>query len=111
MSWADHAIERLQRGQHADIRPRGNSMAPRVTDGAHVRLAPNAHPDDLEKGDVVLVKVSGRVYLHLVSATDKDRVQISNNKGRVNGWVPRGRVYGKAVLIVHGGTILAVTSP
>lgn len=106
MSWAAAAIERLERGQHADVRPHGNSMTPRIRNGAHVRLAPNTAPDELEKGDVVLVKVNGNVYLHLISATDKNRVQISNNHGRVNGWVQRERVYGKAVLIAHGPVIV-----
>ena len=34
--------------------------------------------------------------MHLVSAVDatRDRVQISNNRGRVNGWTSHARVYG-----------------
>jgi hypothetical protein len=36
------------------------------------------------------------VYLHLVSAVDVGtaRVQISNNRGRVNGWSNQARAFG-----------------
>ena len=41
-------------------------------------------------------RVAGTTYLHLVSAVDAGtgRVQISNNRGRVNGWTSRDKVYG-----------------
>lgn len=99
MSWAAHAIKELQAGKNAIVKPRGNSMKPKVVSGARVELAPNKNPEALAVGDIVLVKVSGNVYLHLVSAADKDRVQISNNRGHVNGWVSRAKVYGRAVNI------------
>lgn len=47
----------------------------------------------LEQGDIVLAKVKGRYYLHLISALDGERVQISNNHGHVNGWTTRAKVY------------------
>ena len=50
----------------------------------------------LEVGDIVLARVAGAVYLHLVSAVDqaRKRVQISNNRGRVNGWTNHARLFG-----------------
>ena len=36
-------------------------------------------------GDVVLCKVNGRHYLHLVKAIQGKRFQIGNNRGRING--------------------------
>jgi hypothetical protein len=44
----------------------------------------------------VLARVAGTVYLHLVSSVDtvRNRVQISNNRGRVNGWTSYDRVFG-----------------
>jgi hypothetical protein len=50
----------------------------------------------VEVGDIVLARVAGVVYLHLVSAVEpaKGRVQISNNRGRVNGWTSYARVFG-----------------
>src|SRR5215211_6422615 len=69
-------------------------MVPLVRSGQEVRLVPLSRP--VRKGDVVLVRVKGRVYLHLVSAVQGDRIQISNNRGYVNGWASDG--YGIAVL-------------
>jgi SOS-response transcriptional repressor LexA len=102
MSWAAAAIARLQRGEGATVRPRGHSMAGKVEDGDTVTLAPLAERA-LEPGDVVLVRVHGRVYLHLVKAVQGDRVLIGNNRGgRVpsgRGWVNRAAVYGTATRV------------
>ncbi len=92
MSWASHAIERLQKGEEAVITPRGNSMKGLVKSGARVTLAPIAA--ELNKKDIVLVRVKGRVYLHLIHAIDQDRFLIGNNIGGINGWVGRSAIYG-----------------
>jgi hypothetical protein len=42
------------------------------------------------------IKELESTLLHLVSAVDGDRVQISNNKGRVNGWVNKAAIHGVA---------------
>lgn len=76
------------------FKTRGNSMTPRIRSGDIVTVTP-VDSADVKKGDVVLARVRGRLYLHLISATEKDRVQISNNHGHVNGWTTRDRVYGK----------------
>lgn len=98
MSWAKHAIEALGRKETVQIRPRGNSMKGKVNDGALVTLEP-CLADTVEVGDVVLVRVSGRDYLHLVKAKDGKRFQIGNNRGGVNGWVGPQAIYGKATKI------------
>jgi hypothetical protein len=56
-------------------------------------------PTTLEVGDIVLCKVNGRQYLHLVKAIQGDRFQIGNNRGRINGWVSRGGIYGKCTRV------------
>lgn len=99
MSWASHAISQLASGQNAVVTPRGNSMSPRVISGAKVMLMPNTAPEYLKKDDIVLVRIKGRVYLHLISATDSRRVQIANARGRVNGWVSREKPYGVVVAV------------
>ena len=98
-TWADHAIQELDAGREVIVKPRGNSMQPKVESGAEVTLTPIDDPDTLTRGDVVLVHVGRDVYLHLISAVNKDRVQISNNHGHVNGWVSKDAVYGKAIHI------------
>lgn len=92
MGWATHHIEALKSGQKVRFRPRGHSMTGRVNDGDLVEVAPLAA--DPAKGDVVLCKVRGAQYLHLVSAVKGDQVQISNNHGHVNGWTGRSNVFG-----------------
>lgn len=67
-------------------------MTPRVVSGQKCTLTPIALAD-VKVDDVVLCKVKGTVYLHLVTAVRKGQVQISNNHGRVNGWT--AVVYGK----------------
>jgi SOS-response transcriptional repressor LexA len=98
MGWATFAIEALRRGETVTIRPHGHSMTGRVNDGDRVTLVP-ATPEQLEVGDVVLVRVKGNVLLHLIKATSKGRFLIGNNRGKINGWVGPHCIYGVAVHI------------
>ena len=95
MNWATHAIEKLQQGETAQVRPHGHSMRGKVNDGDRVTLAP-CDPDTLAVGDIVLVKVKGHVYLHLIKAKAKGRFLIGNNRGGINGWVGAHSIYGVA---------------
>lgn len=98
MSWAKHAKEALARGETVQIRPRGHSMKGRVNDGDRVTVAP-VDPDTLAAGDIVLVRVHGADYLHLVKAVDRGRFLIGNNRGGTNGWVGRHAVFGIATKV------------
>ncbi len=98
MSWAKYAKEALRRGETVQVRPRGHSMKGKVNDGATVTLAP-CDPAELSIGDVVLVRVSGNDYLHLIKAKDGARLQIGNNIGGINGWVGPNAIYGIATKI------------
>lgn len=98
MGWANRAIALLREGKEAVVKPHGSSMRPRVESGATVTLAPVA-TGELAVGDVVLCRVAGNVYLHLVTAIQGDRVQIGNNRGKINGWTRA--VYGRATAIVN----------
>jgi hypothetical protein len=87
-------VARLKAGERvADHREGGNSMTPIIKHRQPVTLEP-VDTDKLEKGDIVLVKVRGAVYTHLVLATRGDEVQIGNNHGHVNGWTKRSNVFG-----------------
>lgn len=99
--WATFAINKLMAGEQAIIYPKGNSMQPKVQSGAEVTLEPITDASTLAKGDVVLVSVGRNIYLHLITAVEKDRVQISNNKGHVNGFVKKSNVYGRAISIIN----------
>lgn len=98
MSWAKYAIEQLKQGQTVQIRPRGHSMTGKVNDGDLVTVTP-APTDTLEVGDIVLVRVKGTDYLHLIKAINQGRFLIGNNRGRINGWVGHNCVFGKAICI------------
>jgi hypothetical protein len=98
MSWATQAISTLQTGKEVQIRPRGHSMKGKVNDGELVTLSP-IDASSLIVGDIVLVRVKGSVYLHLVKAIDGDRFQIGNNRGGINGWVSGNSIFGKAIRI------------
>ena len=71
-------------------------MTPIIRSGQLVRVEP-VDPATVVVGDVVLVRVAGSTYLHLVAAVDapRRRVQISNNHGRVNGWAGFEKVAGR----------------
>lgn len=98
MSWALRAKEALRRGETVQVRPRGNSMQGKVNDGALVTLAP-CDVATLQVGDIVLVRVHGNDYLHLIKAIQGDRFLIGNNRGGINGWVGKNAIYGKATRI------------
>jgi hypothetical protein len=103
MSWATFAIDALRQGKTVQIRPRGHSMRGKVNDGDLVTLTPCA-PDSLRVGDIVLVRVKGNDYLHLIKAIDGERFQIGNNQGGINGWVSKSGLFGKATKIEPGST-------
>lgn len=71
----------------------GNSMTPLIKHREPVDVWP-VNPDLIEKGDIVVAKVHGRIYTHLVWAVQGNRVQIGNNHGRSNGWTTKNNVYG-----------------
>ena len=52
-------------------------------------------PSTLEVGNIVLCKVNGRQYLHLIKAIASDgRFLIGNARGHINGWTGPSQVYG-----------------
>jgi len=98
MSWAKYAKEALARGETVQIRPRGHSMMGKVNDGDLVTVEP-CDPSTLTVGDIVLVRVHGNDYLHLIKAMDRERFQIGNNRGGINGWVGPHSIYGKVTKV------------
>lgn len=99
MSWATIYINKLQSGETVQFRPRGNSMTGKVNSGQLCTVEPIKDHNTLKKGDVVLCKVLGNQYLHLINAISGERFQIANNHGRINGWTPQKNVYGKLIKV------------
>ena len=97
MNYHDH-VKNLKEGKTVQFRPKGSSMTPRIESGQLVTVSP-VDPESVEKGDVVLCKVNGHFYVHLVTAVQGKRVQISNNHGHVNGWVGHNGIYGRVTKV------------
>lgn len=93
MSWATAYIAELEAGRSVSFRPRGSSMVPLIESGQLCTVDPLAGRSPA-KGDVVLCRVNGAQYLHKVTGVRRGQVQISNNRGHVNGWCSIASVYG-----------------
>jgi hypothetical protein len=68
-------------------------MSGKIDSGQLCTVAPIG--ENLKVGDIVLCKVNGNEYLHLIKSVKGDRFQIGNNKGRINGWVGLNSIFGK----------------
>ena len=68
MSWATPYITKLQAGETVQFRPRGSSMMPKIKSGQLCTVAPLDENVPLAEGDIVLCKVNGKQYLHLIKA-------------------------------------------
>jgi hypothetical protein len=98
MGWAINYINHLRAGEPVSFRPRGNSMSGKIESGQLCTVEP-VDPSTLKVGDIVLCKVNGREYLHLVKAIQGPRFQIGNNRGRINGWITGHAVFGRCVKV------------
>jgi hypothetical protein len=98
MGWASGHIARLQRGETVSFRPRGKSMTGRIESGQLCTVAP-ADPPTIAVDDIVLCRVRGAEYLHIVKAIQDQRFLIGNNRGRINGWIGAHSIFGKCIKI------------
>jgi hypothetical protein len=98
MSWANNYIAQLQQGKTCQFRPAGNSMTGRINHRDLVTVEPYKS-EELKVDDIVLVKVKGRVFLHLIKAISQERFLIGNNRGGTNGWANKKGIYGKVTQI------------
>ena len=98
MGWATHYIEKLRAGETVSFRPRGSSMKGRIESG-HLCTVEPVDCSTLNVGDIVLCKVRGAEYLHIVKAINSDRFQIGNNRGGINGWIGSNGIFGKCIRV------------
>lgn len=99
MGWADEYVKRLQAGETVQFRPRGSSMSGRIESGQLVVVEPISSLYALNWDEIVLCRVAGHQYLHIIKQIDvgQKRVLICNNRGRENGWTGFDNVYGRVV--------------
>lgn len=104
MSKASFIADLLLKGNPVtNYKEGGNSMLPILKSNQPVDLDPITEETTLGVKDIVFCKVKGNYFTHLISkikgSGKSTRYQISNNKGNVNGWIPRSKIYGKVVKI------------
>jgi hypothetical protein len=99
MGWATGYIEQLRQGKTVQFRPRGNSMSGKIESGQLCTVEPIDNPGSLQVGDIVLCKVGGNQYIHLIKAIQGKRFQIGNNRGRINGWITAKSIFGKCIKV------------
>lgn len=73
-------------------------MSPKVESGQLCTVEP-VEAGELEVGDIVLCRVRGSEYLHLVKAIQDSRFQIGNNRGHINGWIGAHSIHGRLVSV------------
>ena len=98
MGWAAHYIALLKAGETVQFRPRGDSMRGKVDSGQLCTVEP-VDAATLQVGDIVLCKVRGAEYLHLIKAVKGNQFQIGNNRGGINGWISAGAIFGKCTKV------------
>jgi hypothetical protein len=98
MGWVNDARKELEAGREVKVRPTGGSMRGRIESGQLVTLVP-VDSATVKVDDVVLVAWRGGFLLHLVKEVNGDQLLIGNNVGKINGWVNRFAVIGKAVAV------------
>ena len=90
--WASPVIEKLLLGEPVQFRPSGHSMTGKINHKDLVTVEPVT--EILNEGDIVLCKVRGVHYLHLIKAIRADEFLIGNNKGGTNGWTNSSQIFG-----------------
>jgi len=70
-------------------------MSNKIMSGQLCVVMPVSKLSQLNIGDIVLCKVHGKIYFHLITAIQENRFQISNNHGHINGWTSLSNIYGK----------------
>ena len=98
MGWAAHYIALLKAGETVQFRPRGDSMRGKVDSGQLCTVEP-VDAATLQVGDIVLCKVRGAEYLHLIKAIKGNQFQIGNNRGGINGWITANAIFGKCTKV------------
>ena len=92
------SAEKLKQGLVGKITGYGQSMTPILKSGQAVICEPIKDDTTLKKRDIVLCKVKGHYYLHLIWAIRNDKEYlIGNNHNHPNGWVSRNQLFGKVV--------------
>jgi len=93
MFWLE--ARKVRRGKTGHFRAFGSSMEPVIPSGSYLTIEP-VDVEQLELGDIVVVKVGDETMVHLVKTIDRAarRVEISGTSGPASGWTTFEHIYG-----------------
>lgn len=102
VNWELHK-KKLSAGEDVQFRPKGSSMQPKINSGNLITVSPISKNPPKE-GDIVFCKVHKNHYVHLVNRiiprSGRGFVyEIANNKGKVNGIIGLGSIFGKVTKV------------
>jgi len=76
-------------------------MSGKIESGNFVRVCPIKNDNEIQVGSIVLCKVNGAEYLHLVKEVRGNMYKIGNNRGKINGWTDRKNIFGKVAYVLN----------
>src|SRR5262245_5680449 len=101
----DPLLEALQEGRSYTWKvPDGGdlaSMRAAIKHGQTLTMSPITNPDEIQIGDLVLVKWHQGEIFHIVGDIQGGRFLIVNSLGKINGWVEIRDILGKITEIVE----------
>ena len=101
----DPLLEALQEGRsYTWTLPEGGdlaSMRAAIKHGQTLTMSPIANSDEIQVGDLVLVRWHQGEIFHLVGDIQGDQFLIVNSLGKINGWVGAGDILGRITEIVE----------
>ncbi|PLS19397.1 phage repressor protein [Bacillus sp. M6-12] len=95
MSKSSFIAQLLQNGEPVErYKEGGNSMLPILKSNQPVTLTPVKEETELKIGDIVFCRVGGRYVTHKIHSIRGKQYQIGNNRGYMNGWVTKQKIFG-----------------
>ena len=100
----DPLLEALKEGKsYTWTTPDGGyfaSMRKAIKHGQTITMSPVADPNEVQVGDIVMVKWQAGHLFHMVGEIQGDRFLIVNSLGKVNGWVSGKDILGRVTNII-----------
>lgn len=105
--------EQLAEGRQAAFTVTGMSMWPFLRHGADTVVLEQAEPDQIRKGDIVLVRVNpGRYLLHRVTACTENQVETTGDGNCFrDGFFQRDQVLARAVKLIRSDRTIDCADP
>lgn len=88
-------IDTLREGRSVEFPHSGGYLVPRIRNGETVKVVPTSL-DKVQKDDIVLCRLDGRIALGVVGDFRSDRAKIIDMAGKKMGWATQAHIYGKA---------------